>query len=200
MFIHLLCAFLALIGCSANNPINDAVFGVVSIANQSTGIASGFFIEEQKVLTNFHVLSKQPLYLVHDGRRHKLTLIASHEALDVALFESHSFQLGSPMAFRARTPQVAEPVYVIGNPFGSGISVTRGIISALAPAIGQQNLLQTDAAINPGNSGGPLVDQRGKVLGIVTGRGPVGSGVGFAIPGQEVEEWLNNLTLNQTVK
>lgn len=77
----------------------------------------------------------------------------------------------------------------IGNPFGVGLSVSRGIVSALSRGnlgIEQiEDFVQTDAAINMGNSGGALIDSAGRVVGINTailsGTGGF-AGVGFAIP------------------
>jgi S1-C subfamily serine protease len=89
--------------------------------------------------------------------------------------------------------RVGDPAIAIGNPFGLEHTVTTGIVSALQRSIEApngfsiQNAIQTDASINPGNSGGPLLDSRGRVIGInaqiETGGGSRGSvGIGFAIP------------------
>ena len=88
---------------------------------------------------------------------------------------------------------VGQTVVAIGNPFGLGGTLTRGIVSALGrsiPALTAFSIpqaIQTDAPINPGNSGGPLLNLRGQVVGvnaqIETGDGSrMNSGVGFAIP------------------
>jgi S1-C subfamily serine protease len=93
----------------------------------------------------------------------------------------------------SRQVRVGDPVVAIGNPFGYDRTVTSGIVSALQRQITAPNnftindVIQTDAAINPGNSGGPLLDARGRVIGInsqiATGSGSDGSvGIGFAIP------------------
>ena len=95
--------------------------------------------------------------------------------------------------------QVGAPVVAIGNPFGQDRTVTSGIISAMAREIQAPNgftidgAIQTDAAINHGNSGGPLLDMKGRVIGINsqidtggTGNGNVG--IGFAIPINLVKE------------
>lgn len=86
---------------------------------------------------------------------------------------------------------VGEWVVAIGSPFGLKQSVTSGIISAKGRSELRQQVetevLQTDAAINMGNSGGPLLDLKGRVIGInvaiATQNGNMGSnGVGFSIP------------------
>ena len=88
----------------------------------------------------------------------------------------------------------------IGSPFGLEGTVTSGIVSALGRTITAPNgfsisgAIQTDAAINPGNSGGPLLDEQGRVIGvnsqIRTGGGNANSGVGFAVPVDEIKRSL----------
>lgn len=92
---------------------------------------------------------------------------------------------------------VGQRLIAIGNPFGLDRTVTSGVVSALDRAVqgiaGNEirNCIQTDAAINPGNSGGPLLDSKGRVVGvntmIVTTSGS-NAGIGFAIPGDKVKE------------
>ncbi|WP_029008634.1 S1C family serine protease [Azospirillum halopraeferens] len=86
---------------------------------------------------------------------------------------------------------VGQAVFAIGNPFGLGRSMSRGIVSALdrtLPTLAGREVagvIQTDAAINPGNSGGPLLDSAGRLVGvntaILSGTGAF-AGVGFAVP------------------
>jgi S1-C subfamily serine protease len=92
---------------------------------------------------------------------------------------------------RSRGLVVGDPVIAIGNPFGLDRTATTGIISALKRRITApnsfeiQNVIQTDAAINQGNSGGPLLDHRGRVLGInsqIATESGGSDGIGFAVP------------------
>jgi serine protease Do len=81
--------------------------------------------------------------------------------------------------------RVGDLVLAIGNPFGYAHTITSGIISAKGRVIGAgpyDDFLQTDAAIHPGNSGGPLIDIRGRVIGINTAVAAEGPNIGFAIP------------------
>src|SRR5262249_40402236 len=92
--------------------------------------------------------------------------------------------------------RVGEHVLAVGNPFGLGHTVTLGIVSAKARAIGAgpyDDFIQTDASINPGNSGGPLFNWRGEVIGINTAIRPGANGIGFAIPIDAVKDVLGQL-------
>ena len=94
----------------------------------------------------------------------------------------------------AASLRVGDEVYAVGNPLGLVGSMSAGVVSGLErdftpPGRGQmlRDLIQFDAAVNPGNSGGPLLDQGGRVVGIVIGlANPTGQevfiGLGFAVP------------------
>ena len=92
------------------------------------------------------------------------------------------------MAEPGPEPGLADPVCAIGNPFGRGISVSCGVVSALRRANAGFNeiedFIQTDAAVNPGGSGGALVDGQGRLVGLVSAIFAQGSdaniGVNFA--------------------
>jgi S1-C subfamily serine protease len=98
---------------------------------------------------------------------------------------------------------LGETVLALGNPYGLGGSVTKGILSSKnrRPSNGTEPLnvedwLQTDAAINPGNSGGPLVNLRGELIGLNVAvyreeRGERGMGVGFSIPVKQISAALS---------
>jgi serine protease Do len=109
-------------------------------------------------------------------------------------------------------PQQGDHVYVFGSPFGFKFSMSQGIVSGLgrdpqsaAEVGGFTNFIQTDAAVNPGNSGGPLVDIKGRVIGmnvaIATGRNAEGTtgdegqsaGISFAIPLGTIESVVSQL-------
>ncbi|RYY52552.1 MAG: trypsin-like serine protease, partial [Chitinophagaceae bacterium] len=86
-------------------------------------------------------------------------------------------------------------VVVLGNPFGTGITATIGILSAKPGAIAEpaylKRRMQLNAAINPGNSGGPVLNLRGEVIGVASAAVPGGFGLGFAVPASTVKAFLN---------
>jgi S1-C subfamily serine protease len=111
---------------------------------------------------------------------------------DLALISIDADDL-QPIAFAdVNDVAVGDVVLAVGNPFGIGQTVTRGIVSAIArrgldPV---DNFIQTDAAINPGNSGGALIDTAGRLVGINTlilSKSGGSEGIGFAVPGDLVQ-------------
>ncbi|CAO4847721.1 MAG: hypothetical protein CNLJKLNK_01014 [Holosporales bacterium] len=91
---------------------------------------------------------------------------------------------------------ITEPIYLVGNAFGIGQSITSGIVSAINRIVDHKVLLQTDAAANPGNSGGGVFLQNGLYVGtpnaIATKTG-ANHGVGFVIPSNLVKAVLEKL-------
>jgi S1-C subfamily serine protease len=95
---------------------------------------------------------------------------------------------------------LGETVVALGNPFGLGESVSKGILSSKRRSVpkenqdlSMENWLQTDAMINPGNSGGPLVDLRGDLIGLNVAILQGAQGIGFAIPVKEVRQALGDI-------
>ncbi len=184
----LLSLILLLASCSDGNSVPVRVLiantapAVVAIGDDRQTLASAFAVAPHLLVTGDHVLAKAPLYLIgKDGKRSRLEILLRDGDNDIALLRAAT-GFSRVLQLARQLPAVGDSVIALGNPFGGGITATRGIISALPTAIGQTNLLQTDAAINPGNSGGPLVNDDGEVVGMVTSRGVPGSGVGFAVP------------------
>ncbi len=91
-------------------------------------------------------------------------------------------------------PRLGSSVFVIGTPSGEELSfsVTRGVVSGLREFDGFQ-YIQTDASVNPGNSGGPILDEAGRVIGIVSWKiaGVNYEGLAFGVPTGVVEESLD---------
>lgn len=171
------------------------------------GSGTGFFWgNEGHIVTNYHV--------VEDGDRFSVTL-ADHSDWDAELIgiapekdlailridaprsRLHSIELGT-----SNDLMVGQKVLALGNPFGLDHTLTVGVVSALdrelqSPAGRKiRDVIQTDAAINPGNSGGPLLDSRGRLVGVNTAiYSPSGgsSGIGFAIPVDTVRRLVPQL-------
>jgi S1-C subfamily serine protease len=173
-------------------------FGRGSFAPQrqrQLSVGSGVIIDEDGyVLTNLHVVRRANRTQVKlwDGREYDATPIVWTEHSDVALLKIHAKAGEKFKAIKFALPDdllLGETVLALGNPFGLGGSVTKGILSSKSrrPASDElpldvQDWLQTDAAINPGNSGGPLINLRGELIGLNVAVLREGQGIGFAIP------------------
>ena len=157
----------------------------------AAGVGAGFlFHSRSHVATAFHVVARgRPLTIVSsDGGSQTGAVVAVNREQDLAIIElARPLRATAPLLPRAADElAVGDPVVAIGHPFGGpgdgdelsrGLrnwSLTRGVVSALGPG-----RVQTDAAVNPGNSGGPLLDDGGRVVGVVVAK--VGEGMGFAV-------------------
>jgi putative serine protease PepD len=177
-----------------------AVLTSVVSVSAGEGTGSGFVISaDGYVVTNHHVVREaDSIELVFsDGSREAAEVVGSSASYDLAVLLVDRDDLTPVVLGESGSVDVGDPVLAIGSPLGLEGTVTSGIISALnrpvtAGGQGEQafiNAMQTDAAINPGNSGGPLVDARGRVIGVNSAiatlgiSGTTGSiGLGFAIP------------------
>jgi serine protease Do len=157
---------------------------------KETSMGSGVIIREDgTILTNAHVVkdASEIVAKLPDGRSFKATSFAVDEEVDLAVVKIEGKDLPVATLGDSDTLEVGQWVLAIGNPFGLEHTVTTGIISAVRKNAGanQEDFIQTDAAINPGNSGGPLVDLRGRVVGINTSiysKSGGYQGIGFALP------------------
>jgi len=157
------------------------------------GLGSGVIVTpDGYILTNNHVVDGADEVKVSFGEPRKelvATVVGRDEKADVAILKIDAAGLPAVTLGDSDQLEVGDTVLAIGNPFGIGMTVTHGIVSALGRGgLGiedYEDFIQTDAAINPGNSGGALLDSDGRLIGINTAilsRTGGSNGVGFAIP------------------
>jgi S1-C subfamily serine protease len=186
-----------------------AYFGDPSSEATEISQGSGFVISPTGyILTNSHVITNagegaavKPaahLYVeFSDGDRAEAKIVGWDLYDDIGLIRlaDSSHKLTPVPLGESKTVQVGEPVAAIGSPLGNENSLAVGVVSAVHRSIDAITVrtykvvdaIQTDAPITHGNSGGPLLDARGRVIGInaqirsQSGNGN-DSGVGFAIP------------------
>ncbi|MFY9622554.1 MAG: trypsin-like peptidase domain-containing protein [Pyrinomonadaceae bacterium] len=184
-------------------------------AEEREGAGSGSVIDEQgHILTNFHVIEGATRLSVHfgGGRNYPATVVGRDPDTDLAVIKL----VEKPKEAITIVPFgdsdkliVGQKVLAIGNPFGLDRTLTTGVISGLQRPLRGRNdrpiegAIQTDASINPGNSGGPLLDSRGRMIGInsqIQSTSGSSAGVGFAIPVNIAKRIVPELIRSGTVQ
>jgi S1-C subfamily serine protease len=171
--------------------IGPAVISVLAAHGPHGGQGSGFLITpDGYALTNSHVVhgSQKLMAMTQEGDRLHADLIGDDPATDLALIRIAARDLPYSQLGDSDTLRAGQLVIAMGNPLGFQSTVSTGIVSAVGRSMrGQEgrlieNIIQHTAPLNPGNSGGPLVDSRGRVMGINTAIIAMAQGLGFAVP------------------
>jgi serine protease Do len=180
--------------------------------------AGWFWSQEGFIVTNAHVVEDAENLKVelYDGRVRDARVIGTDLRTDIAVIKVDDATGINPIRRASGNPVfVGDRVFAFGSPFGIKFSMSQGIVSGMGRSeaaslvnmrSGYTNFIQTDAAMNPGNSGGPLVDARGRVIGMSTAiannvqynfdsPSPQGqsAGIGFAIPLETIEAVVTQL-------
>ena len=135
----------------------------------------------------------------------KARVVAEDKSKDLALLKLEG--LDRDFSFlnfgKSRSLKVGQNVFAVGNPFGYGNSVSRGIVSATNRQLERgknRSFLQTDAPLNPGNSGGPLLNLKGEVVGVNTALVADAQGISFSIPSDEAQVFLREHLSNSNTR
>jgi S1-C subfamily serine protease len=179
------------------------------------GAGSGWVLDAQgRIVTNHHVIdgSEDVEVTLFDGQTLKAEVIGVDPPNDVAVLQVQAapqslipVELGDSTNLR-----VGQKIFAIGNPFGLERTMTEGIVSSLNRTLRAKtsdrrlikSIIQIDAALNQGNSGGPLLDTRGRLVGMNTAIASStgdNSGIGFAIPVSSIKRVLPQLIQNGRV-
>jgi S1-C subfamily serine protease len=175
----------------------------------STAQGSGFVTQyngQYLIITNNHVIADASSITVTfaDGNTYTATVLKADSSKDLAILkctDAPTSQYHALTFTSSATVSVGEAVVAIGSPYGLSGTMTTGIISALDRTITASDentgtsenitgLLQTSAPINSGNSGGPLLTYDGKVIGITTAIVSNSDGLGFAVPSDTIQGFI----------
>lgn len=173
---------------------------------------SGVIIDAAKglVVTNHHVIENGQKYTVDllDGRLFDAILIGADKATDIAVLKIEGTGLSQVEVVDSDTLRTGDLAFAVGYPMGLDQTLTMGVISGLnRSGVGDavEDYIQTDAAVNHGNSGGPLLDSRGRLIGINTailsgGLGGGNDGIAFAVPTRIMNFVVGQLLMNGEVR
>ena len=190
--------------------------GVVSVRAGSAG-GTGFVVRRDgTIVTNAHVVGSNETAQVRfndTGQLIEAEVLGTDQSSDLAVLRVDPGSVDSlrvlPLADSDKV-RVGDDVVAIGHPLGLDRTVTAGIVSGTGREIQAPDgfqideVIQTDAPINQGNSGGPLLDARGRVVGVNSQIATAGSagnvGIGFAVPANTVKEVVPQLSRGQTIR
>ena len=201
---------------TAGRVADSAGPGVVSVrAGQAGG--TGFVVGRNgTIVTNAHVVGSEDTARVRfndSGQMIDAEVLGTDQSSDLAVLRVDPGSVDSlrvlPLADSDKV-RVGDAVVAIGHPLALDRTVTAGIVSGVGREIQAPDgfqideVIQTDAPINQGNSGGPLLDARGRVVGVNSQIATAGSagnvGIGFAVPANTVREVVPKLSRGQTIR
>jgi V8-like Glu-specific endopeptidase len=153
--------------------------------DSGSALGSGFVVSKDgKIVTNLHVIRDMKtaaVQLANGDEFDSVSILATDERRDLAILQVTGYNLPAAELGDSESVTVGDRVVVVGAPQGLEGTVTAGILSSVRDNDGFK-VLQTDAAVNPGNSGGPLVDQKGRVIGVASFKLRSTEGLNFAVP------------------
>ena len=157
---------------------------------------SGFFVAEDVVITNFHVIKETTEGYAKIYGQEKiyeiLGIVGTDEKNDLALLKIKGIK-GKALKLNADdSAAIGDEVFAVGNPKGLEGTFSQGIVSSIRKT-GKFNLLQITASISSGSSGGAILNNKGQVVGVAVGAIESGQALNFAIP----VSLLRSLLLNQ---
>ena len=182
-----------------NYEILDSRFESVVVVKTGSGLGSGFYVSDDEILTNYHVIENANNITVIDQNKKRSSAVVIKKDLkrDLALLKTNA--KGKKVSFYNGAIKQGAKVEALGHPRGKKFSISQGIVSAIRNESSVYNVsginnvlfIQTDAAINKGNSGGPLFLDN-KVVGVNTqGLSKKSSeGMNFAVHFSEVLDFL----------
>lgn len=161
----------------------------VRTANHGGG-AGTIWRADGVILTNHHVAPRERAEVrLADGRELTASVVARDPENDIAALRVQANGLPALERRDAAGLRPGELVLAVGHPFGVRHAVSLGVVSAAPATNGRERreLIRADVLLGPGNSGGPLVDARGRVVGL---NAMVMGGLALAVPGHLAERLL----------
>lgn len=176
---------------------------------QPLSLGSGFIIDNGKVITNLHVIEDAKYgYVTISGetKKHKIEgYLVADKINDLALLSVPTL-VGTSIEINGNNPEIGEKIYAIGNPKGLSGTISEGIISGIR-TFDNEELIQITAPISPGSSGGPVINNKGKLIGVSVGTLESGQNLNFAIPTKYVttiiekdNSQITKLDIKSTIK
>jgi len=166
--------------------------------------ATGFLLSnEGYAITNFHVISgADSIWLYnHNNQMFQANVVHSDTAKDIAILhiDDKEFQKSKPVpyTFSSENTELGEDIYTIGYPKDEAV-YGQGYLSSATGYEGDTISYQISIPVNPGNSGGPVLDGRGNIIGMISGKQTGLEGSAFAIKTKALVATLEDIPEEKT--
>lgn len=222
-FLAFMLMFVTLTACTKNDDylIESKKTAVVAIMAENKdkpsegGIGTGFFINDNYIVTNFHVVGdgnyNLKVGMENNDAIYDAEIVFGDKDSDIAVIKLKDwdkFKKENPqltyLKFADKMPKATDTAWAIGHPWGLFYSISKGIISVegrKSPNPIPTWWIQSDAHIFQGNSGGPLLNEDGEVIGINSVMiAREGGSYGFAIPFPLIKKIINDLEKYKEVR
>lgn len=180
---------------AAQLALYDRIAPSVVYLTTASGIGSGFFVEHGLILTNRHVVGSASTIdvVLHDGRKLTGTVVERAGGdIDLALVRVSARDV-APLELSLPNPRIGAWIASVGHGADSPWTFTTGMVSNVYKNRAGWSVLQTQIPLNPGSSGSPIVDRRGRVVGIVVKGLVEANAINFAISSRVASHELHNL-------
>lgn len=168
---------------TATEIYKNNVFNTVTVLT-TEGIGSGFFIDSNKVVTNYHVvagMNNAEIMLNNSDKKHSVTGYLSVDKMNDLILLQVDYTNQTWIPIESTPPQPGESIFAIGSPIGLSKTISEGIVSSIRN-FNDKKLLQITTPISHGSSGSPVLNESGKLVGVAVGGIEDGNNIGFCIP------------------
>lgn len=168
---------------TATEIYKNNVFNTVTVLT-TEGIGSGFFIDSNKVVTNYHVvagMNNAEIMLNNSDKKYSVIGYLSVDKMNDLILLQVDYTNESWIPIQSTPPQPGESIFAIGSPIGLSKTISEGIVSSIRN-FNDKKLLQITTPISHGSSGSPVLNESGKLVGVAVGGIEEGNNIGFCIP------------------
>jgi hypothetical protein len=157
------------------------------------GIGSGFFIDKNLIITNYHVIKGEnsaEVILNNSDKRIKVLGYLSIDKVNDLILLKIDYNNDSFLEIENKIPSPGDKVFAIGSPIGLNKTISEGIVSGIR-STEKNKLIQITTPISHGSSGCPIINEKGKLIAVAVGGIDGASNIGFCIPSNYINSLID---------
>jgi hypothetical protein len=209
--VLILALLLCVSALAQTSPTGSNIYERVSPATvlikTEDSAGTGFIVRpDGTIVTAFHVIDGATRVGIKTGSGEifdNLSLLVKDERRDIAIIKIPGFELPAVELGNSNDVQPGQPIFVVGNPLGAEelqSTITDGIVSGIRDFGEGYKVIQISAPISRGNSGGPVLDDKGRVIGVAVFKIVAGESLNFAVPINYVRGLLGSISQSDPIQ